>query len=92
MWRLISQRLDMLACGQFEILLQEAELCDKNLPKTSSKMSDAQAVKVFLRLMREKKIETLHDFRQRDKKMPLNDVVEDLLSKCELQRSLCSIA
>jgi len=53
---LISRRLDMWACGQFEILLQEAELCDKNLPKNSSKMSDEQAVKVFSRLMLENKI------------------------------------
>ena len=47
--------MDMRACGHFEILLQEAELCDKNLLK-KTKMSDYKAVKVFSRLMLENKM------------------------------------
>ena len=41
---------------KYEILIQEAEMCDKKFPPHTTKMTEEQAIKVFTRLMLEGKI------------------------------------
>ena len=45
--RLIKRRLQMWKDDQLEQLIQEAELCDKKLPKSVAKMSDEKVIHVF---------------------------------------------
>jgi len=41
---------------KFDLLIQEAEKCDKKLPRSCSNITDEQAIKIFSRLMLEGKI------------------------------------
>ena len=60
--RLISRRMRMWTDGLFETLIQEAEACDKKLPKNGTNMTEDQAIKIFSRLMLEGKIRSATRF------------------------------
>ena len=42
-----------MGCQKDEILIQEAEMCDKKLSPSTKKMTEEQAIKVFTCLMQE---------------------------------------
>jgi len=48
--RLLQRRMQMWRDNLFEQLIFEAELCDKKLPKSISKMDDDEAILNFSRL------------------------------------------
>jgi len=49
--RLLKRRMQMWRDNLFEQLIQEAELCDKKLPNSVSKMDDDEAILNFSRLV-----------------------------------------
>ena len=53
--RLISRRLKIWSDGNIENLISEAEQYDQKLPRSTTNMTDEQAVKVFSCLMIEGK-------------------------------------
>ena len=46
--RLIQQRMEMWQQNKYDLLLHEAEICDKKLPRSCSNMSEEKAIKNFL--------------------------------------------
>ena len=50
--RLIERRLKLWDAEKYEILIQEAEMCDKKFPTHTTKMTEEQAIKVFTRDVR----------------------------------------
>ena len=49
--RLVKRRMNMWKNDLLEELIQEAELCEKKMPQSISKMSDDQATSIFTRLI-----------------------------------------
>ena len=54
--RLLKRRMQMWKDDLLEELIQEAELCDKKMPKSVSKMSEEKAIKVFSGMILQGKI------------------------------------
>ena len=49
--RLLIRRSELWESKLFLELIQEAEICDKNLPKSYGNISDKEALKTFSRLI-----------------------------------------